>query len=110
VVQLNGEVKYTEAGKVYYQFPTADSLEATQGKKYQKLIRSMEHLINYKDQVVTVTDLVLKTELSPQECQNFLDKFVVQLNGEVNYTEAGKVYYQFPTMKNLELKKLVEKS
>ena len=106
VVELDGEIKYTESGKLYYQFPTAENLELSQGQKYQKLIRWTEHILNYHDQKVTVSDLVLKTELSPDECQRFLDKFVVELNGEVSYTESGQVFYQFPTTKNMEIKKL----
>ena len=108
VVELDGEIKYTESGKLYYQFPTAENLELSQGSKYEKLIRWTEHLLNYHDQRVTVSDLVLKTELSPKECQEFLDKFVVELNGEVNHTESGQVYYQFPTTKNIEIKKLAD--
>ena len=106
VVELDGEIKYTESGKLYYQFPTAENLELSQGQKYQKMTRWTEHLLNYHDQMVTVSDLVLKTELSPKECQEFLNKFVAELNGEVKYTESGQVYYQFPTSKNLEIKKL----
>lgn len=106
VVELDGEIKYTESGKLYYQFSTADNLELSQGQKYQKLIRWTENLLNYHEQKVTVSDLVLKTELSPKECREFLDKFVVELNGEVNHTKLGQVYYQFPTSKNIETKKL----
>lgn len=106
VVELDGEIKYTESGKLYYQFPTADNLELSQGQKYQRLIKWTEHILNYHDQKVTVSDLVFKTELSPKECQEFLDKFVVELNGEVNHTKSGQVYYQFPTGKNLNIKKL----
>lgn len=106
VVELDGEIKYTELGKLYYQFPTAENLQSYQGKKYQKLIRWTENLLNYHDQKVTVSDLVFKTELSPKECQEFLDKFVVELNGEVNRTKSGQVYYKFPTSKNLKIKKL----
>ncbi|MGK7952260.1 MAG: hypothetical protein AB4368_26625, partial [Xenococcaceae cyanobacterium] len=108
VVELDGEIKYTESGKLYYQFPTADNLESTQGKKYQKLVKWTEHILNYHNQMITVTDLVLKTELSPNECQEFLDRFIAELGGKTNYTESGQVYYQFSTAKNLELKKLPE--
>jgi Ca2+-binding EF-hand superfamily protein len=106
VVQLDGEIKYTETGKLYYQFPTANNLKPSSNPNYEKLIRWTEHLLSYNSQIVTVADLVLKTELSPKECQEFLEQLVVELNGEVNYTEAGKVYYQLPTTKNLELLKL----
>ncbi len=108
VVELDGEIKYTKSGKLYYQFPTADNLESTQGKKYQKLVKWTEHILNYHNQMITVTDLVLKTELSPNECQEFLDRFIAELGGKTNYTESGQVYYQFSTAKNLELKKLPE--
>ena len=108
VVELDGEIKYTDSGKLYYQFPTADNLESTQGKKYQKLVKWTEHILNYHNQMITVTDLVLKTELSPNECQEFLDRFIAELGGKTNYTESGQVYYQFSTAKNLELKKLPE--
>ncbi len=108
VVELDGEIKYTESGKLYYQFPTADNLESTQGKKYQKLVKWTEHILNYHNQMITITDLVLKTELSPNECQEFLDRFIAELGGKTNYTESGQVYYQFSTAKNLELKKLPE--
>lgn len=106
VVELDGEIKYTESGKLYYQFPTAENLESSQGQKYQRLIKWTEHILNYHDQKVTVSDLVFKTELSPKECQEFLDKFVVELNGEVSHTKSGQIYYQFPTSKNIDIKKL----
>lgn len=50
-----------------------NTLLSERKQKYQKLIRQVENLIKYKDQIVTVTDLVLKTELSPKECQKFLN-------------------------------------
>ena len=77
-------------------------------QKYEKLIRWTEHLLNYDNQIVTVTDLVLKTQLSPNECQEFLDRFIAELGGKTDCTESGQVYYQFSTAKNLELKKLPE--
>ena len=73
---------------------------------YQKLILELKYLIESNERVVTLADLVFRTQLPPSECKQFLDQLVVELDGDVCSTESGKIYYQFPTAKSLEIKKL----
>ena len=72
---------------------------------YTKLILELRFLIESNERAVTLADLVFRTQLSPSECKQFLDKLVVELNGDVCSTVSGKIYYQFPTAKNLGIKK-----
>ncbi len=68
-------------------------------------IKKTEYLIKYNNQVVTWPDLVFESELTPNECKQFLDKFVLELDGDIKYTDSGKIYYQFPTAKSIEATK-----
>lgn len=73
---------------------------------YKKSILELKYLIESNERVVTLADLVFRTQLPPSECKQFLDKLVVELDGDVCSTESGKIYYQFSTAKSLEIKKL----
>lgn len=70
--------------------------------KYKSLIRELRYLIKENSQMVTLTDLVLKTGLSSNYCRKFLNKFVVELDGNIQYTDAGKLFYQFPNSNSLQ--------
>ncbi len=48
---------------------------------------------------------MFESELTPNECKQFLDKFVLELDGDIKYTDSGKIYYQFPTAKSIEATK-----
>ncbi len=74
-------------------------------KKYQKLTRTTEKLLK-ENQFVTLTDLVFESGLSPKECKQFLDKFVVEVDGDIESNEFGKIYYRFPTAKSIKFKEL----
>ena len=85
-----------------YGFWVLKELFFDRKKRYEELIQQVRSTLKYDDsQVITLTDLVLETKLKPSECRQFLDKLVVELDADVNYTKSGKVYYQFPTTKAL---------
>ncbi len=73
-------------------------------QKQKDLTKHIKYLTNSQKSVVTLADLVLESGYSPKECQKLLERLVIELNADVDYTEAGKLYYQFPVSKNLELK------
>ena len=76
---------------------------------YTKLILQLNYLIESNERIVTLADLVFRTQLSPSECKQFLDKLVVELDADVCSTHSGKIYYQFPIAKSLDVTKLNSK-
>ena len=106
VVELDGDVQYTDSGKLFYQFPSANSLQAFSNSNYRELVIDTKFLVNSNEGIVTLTDLVLSSKFSPRECREFLDGLVEELNGKVVTTEGGTVYYQFPKLEKSELEKL----
>ncbi len=67
--------------------------------RYITLLRKTQKLIKENGNIVTLPDLVFETEFTPTECKIFLDKFVIELGGDIQLTDSGKLYYQFPTAK-----------
>lgn len=106
VIELDGDIQYTDAGKLFYQFPSANSLQPVANSNYRELVSDTRSLLNSNDGIVTLTDLVLSSRFSPQECREFLDGLVEELNGEVGSTKGGVVYYQFPKFEKSEFAKL----
>ena len=106
VVELDGDVQYTDAGKLFYQFPSANSLQPTANSNYRELVSDTKFLVNSNEGTLTLTDLVLSSKFSPRECREFLDGLVEELNGKVGTTDEGTVYYHFPKLESSELEKL----
>ena len=106
VVELEGDIQYTDSGKLFYQFPSANSLQPTVNSNYRELVSDTRSLVNSNEGIVMLTDLVLNSRFSPQECREFLDGLAEELNVEVGSTEGGAVYYQFPKLKDSEFKLL----
>lgn len=73
---------------------------------YEKLLRETKYLVNSKNGIVTLSDLVFNAGIPPARCQKFLEKLAIQLNAEVEITETGKIFYKFPTADNIDYKKL----
>lgn len=67
--------------------------------RYITLLRKTHKLMKKNDNIVTLPDLVFETEFTVIECKIFLDKFVMELGGDIQLTDSGKLYYQFPTAK-----------
>ena len=105
-LELDADLEYTESGKLYYRFPSTCNLELKQETKYKELVKWTEFCANYNNGIVTPVDLSLKSELSPKKCQEFLDSFIAEAKGTIECTEKGQFYYQLPTAKNIELKKI----
>ena len=106
VVELDGDVQYTDSGKLFYQFPSANSLQPTVNSNYRELVSDTRSLVNSNEGIVMLTDLVLNSRFSPQECREFLDGLVEELNGKVGTTDEGTVYYHFPKLQKSDLKKI----
>ena len=76
---------------------------------YERLLEKTSTLIDSNNGIITVTDLVFKSQVSPMRCRKFLEKLARELDADVEVTETGKIYYKFPVSKNfnLEEKKLI---
>ena len=73
---------------------------------YQKLLRETRSIANTKDGIVTLADLAFNAGVAPNKCRKFLERLAIQLDADVEVTEAGKIFYRFPTAEIIEYKKL----
>ena len=74
--------------------------------EYQKLLRETKYLVDRHEGIVTISDLVLNAGISPAKSKKFLERLAIQLDADVEITEAGKIYYRFPTVKAIDNKQL----
>jgi hypothetical protein len=83
-------------------------LLTAKGDRYEKFLRETKHLVNSKDGIVTLSDLVLNTGIPPAKCKKLIEKLAIQLDAEAEITETGKIFYKFPTANNIDYKRLTE--
>ncbi len=81
-------------------------LLSAKSDRYEKLLRETKYLVNSKDGIVTLSDLVLNTGIPPARCKKFLERLSIQLDAEVEVTETGKIFYKFPTANNIDYKQI----
>ncbi|MBE9166622.1 hypothetical protein IQ238_03420 [Pleurocapsales cyanobacterium LEGE 06147] len=81
-------------------------LLSAKSDRYEKLLRETKYLVNSKDGIVTVSDLVFNAGIPPAKCKKFIERLAIQLDAEVELTETGKIFYKFPTANNLDYKHL----
>lgn len=71
--------------------------------KKEKLMSATKSIVDYKNGFVTVTDLVLNCNVSPEKAKKFLTELTQKLNIEPEVEEqTGTIFYRFVSARKLE--------